>query len=298
MEETAETIWSHVSSLRKTLLRVFAIIVAGALICFLFYDSLLNFLTSPLNNREAMQIFTEQKIEFFQIKNRSLQQQHYSLPVDAIVKDVFSVQQTSPGEFLIAPGGILTYEKAISNGPSLVVLGPLEGMLIAIKVCLLVGCAVTSPLWMFAVLSFVLPGLRKHEKELVGPFFILSILFISCGLLFAFFITIPLANNYLIEFNKPLGMNLWSLSNYLSYTVFLLIANAIGFELAVIGIFLVRLKILSSRQLISMRRHAIVAAFILGALLTPPDVLTQFLLAIPLIALYEGLVVYARFRQG
>jgi len=114
---------------------------------------------------------------------------------------------------------------------------------------------------------------------------------------FAYLITIPIANDYLLLFNQDIGTNFWSLSSYLDYTVILMIGNAISFECAVIGIFLVQQNILSSDTLIRKRRYFIVGAFILGAILTPPDVLTQAMLAIPLMILYELIILYAKFKS-
>lgn len=181
-----------------------------------------------------------------------------------------------------------------SNTPQLVLLSPLEGILMAFKVSFWIALVITSPIWLFVILQFVLPGLKKREKNIAISFAIATIAFATTGLIFAFYITIPLANEYLLSFNQNIGLNLWSLEHYLNYTLFLLIANAFAFELGAIGIFGVKLRYISLEMLVSKRRHAIVGAFVLGALLTPPDVLTQLLLAFPLIALYEGLILYAR----
>jgi sec-independent protein translocase protein TatC len=126
---------------------------------------------------------------------------------------------------------------------------------------------------------------------------ITSLVFISLGCLFAYTITLPIANQYLQSFNATIGMNLWSLGNYLDYTLFLLMANGIAFEFGALGIFAVHLQYLSAETLIQNRRFAILGAFILAALLTPPDILTQFMLAIPLISLYEALILYAKMKR-
>ena len=88
------------------------------------------------------------------------------------------------------------------------------------------------------------------------------------------------------------------LTHYLDYTIFLLLANGLAFELCVLGLFAVHLGLVTAEGLLAKRRVAIVGAFILGALLTPPDVLTQIMLAIPLIVLYEGIILYARLKRS
>lgn len=179
---------------------------------------------------------------------------------------------------------------------SLVLLGPLEGVGIALKTSFWIGLLATSPLWLFFLIHFIRPALRTDEKRLLLPFIIVSFAFIAIGCCFAYFVTIPLANSYLKAFNQSLGENLWSLSAYLDYTFFLLLANGLAFELCAIGIFAVQLNLISAEMLIRWRRSAIVMAFIIGALLTPPDILTQILLAVPLICLYEGVILYARLN--
>jgi sec-independent protein translocase protein TatC len=187
--------------------------------------------------------------------------------------------------------------KPLPSGYELVLLSPLEGILIALKTSFWTGLFISSPVWLYVLSRFILPGLKKHEKSLILPFIAASAIFTLIGCLFAYFITIPIANQYLINFNQNIGTNLWSLGNYLDYSLFLLMANGIAFELGVIGIFAVHLQVLTAEKLTQNRRFAIVSAFIISAILTPPDILTQFLLAIPLIALYETLILYARFTK-
>lgn len=184
-----------------------------------------------------------------------------------------------------------------STNSSLVILGPLDGFLTTLKICLWVGAVGTSPFWLFVLFRFLSPGMRAGEKQLIIPFLAISALFILIGMSFAFWVTIPVANQYLMAFNQGIGINLWTLSQYLDYTLFLLLANGLAFELCAIGLFSVHLGIVSADSLISKRRYAIVGALILGALLTPPDVLTQLMLAIPLMGLYEIVILFARMRK-
>lgn len=175
----------------------------------------------------------------------------------------------------------------------LVLLGPLEGMMIALKTSVWVGIVATSPVWLYQIFRFISPALRDNERTIIILFFLASFLFIFLGSLFAFLVTIPIANTFLTSFNGGIGVNMWSLAQYLDYTLFLLLANGLAFELGVLGIFAVHLRVVSVERLKESRRIAILLAFILGALLTPPDVFSQVMLAIPLILLYEGLILYA-----
>lgn len=288
--------WDHVDELRKTLIRMLAIIVCGMIASFMCYGPLITFLTKPLIAASLEGPLHEERLEHIRIVNDSASTKSYTIPhgTSHILHQSGGIEQLSAETFKIPPGETLIYLKASPKTPQLVVLGPLEGMLIALKTSLWVGGVATSPLWLLVWLRFLLPGMHQGEKRLVIPFLLTSLAFISLGCLFAYTCTIPIANSYLFSFNQTIGTNLWSLGHYLDYTLFLLLANGLAFELCAIGIFAVHLGIVSAQWLASNRRYAIVGAFITGALLTPPDVLTQLMLAIPLIILYEGIILYAR----
>ena len=143
-------------------------------------------------------------------------------------------------------------------------------------------------------MKFFAPALDEVGQKALIPFVLISEIFLFMGAFFAYFITIPIANRYLFNFNETLGTNLWTLSHYLDYTLLLLVGNALAFELTVIGFFLVHFQLMDYLFLKDKRRYMIVLAFILGAFLTPPDVITQILLAVPLIGLYELMVLYAK----
>lgn len=180
---------------------------------------------------------------------------------------------------------------------NLVLLSPLEGFMAAMKISFWLGVFLTSPVWLFLLARFFLPAMHRHERRLLIPFLVSSVILITLGVIFSLTVTIPISNTYLAAFNQGIGTNLWSLSSYLDYTLFLVLANGIAFESAVVGIFAVHLGLVSATAFSSNRRMAILGAFIIGALLTPPDVLTQLMLAIPLIALYELLALYAKIKE-
>lgn len=285
-------LWGHIEALRRTLLSVLAIVCAAVILCLMFHDTLISWLTLPLQGQPVHQ----ERLEYIRVYNHDPHIKSVTLPENSVISWELSphANQLTPTTYELSPGSHLVYAAPILPHHNLVILNPLEGIWVAFKISLWVGAFISSPLWLLALLQFFIPGLHLHEKRLVFPFLITSLVFISLGCLFAFLVTIPIANQYLLEFNRTIGMNLWSLSHYLDYTLFLLMANGIAFELGVIGIFLIRLKGISPETLAAKRRVAILTAFILAAVLTPPDVLTQLMLAIPLIGLYEALILYAK----
>lgn len=294
--------WDHMEELRRTLIRMLLIIAFGTILSFVFYGPIISFLTSPISSSvfTNQPLLQEERLEHFRIFNTSPVPQIFEIP-RGTSQHIFSkssaVEQLASGTYHIPPGESLIYLKTVPASAQLVVLGPLEGMLIALKTSLWLGGLGTSPIWLFVLMQFLLPGMHKTEKGLILPFLVTSLAFIIMGCFFAFYLTIPIANSYLLTFNQTIGVNMWSLAHYLDYTLFLLLANGLAFELCAIGIFAVHLGIVSANALVDNRRAAIVGAFIVGALLTPPDVLTQLMLAIPLIIIYEGVILYARLKR-
>ena len=275
------SLWDHLSELRQTLLHCLIAIFAAVFLCLFFYQSLFAFIKEPLHHLSPSPPLQFQELKKVRVSNPTSTQIFYH----------------SQGHiYPVPPHNHIEVEKLTSYA-NLAVFGPIEGMLIALKVCFWAGVVLSSPVWLYLILRFIGPALKPHETRLVVPFLSLSACFLALGGLFAYFITIPLANSYLLNFNESLGVNFWSLENYMSYTFFLMLANAFACELGVILFFLVHLGILTAETMVAKRRHMVVLAFILGALLTPPDVLTQVMLAVPLICLYEATLLYAKWMS-
>ncbi len=294
--------WGHVEDLRYYFLKALSIIVVGVILSFACYQPIIAFLTAPLESIDAEAVpkgLHRDRLETVRIVNSSDTPMLFSLPEEALKPNppLPSVEEITDNTYRIAPKGQLLFSKPVFESLPLVVLSPLEGVLTALKVSFWIGFVGTSPFWLFVFLQFIIPALKGEEKALVYPFLLTSSAFILGGICFAFFVTVPIANQYLVVFNQTIGTNLWSLERYLDYTLFLLLANGFAFELGAVGIFSVHLGLVSARALVAGRRFAIVGAFILGALLTPPDVLTQLMLAIPLMLLYEGLILFAKCTE-
>ncbi len=173
----------------------------------------------------------------------------------------------------------------------LALLSPFEGFLTACKVAFIASLILTSPILLYSTLSFILPALHKKEKRHIIPLIFLSYLMITCGVLFAYHITLPFSLRFLQNFT--IGINIWSLSKTVTFLLSLFFAHAFAFELVVIALFLTHINILKKHHLTRSRRMVYVISFIAAAILTPPDVVSQLLLAIPLIMLFELIVVYA-----
>lgn len=295
--EIFQGFWDHVTDLRKTVVKCLLIIFAGMAVSLFFYQDLFSLLTSPLKHPPSL--IQHQEIKRQRLYNSGSTSTMITLPQNAIEDSVIlssSSHRVASRYYEVPQGGFIDFDSTVPLN-ELVIFGPIEGMSITLKICLWMGLVASSPFWLYCLMQFISPALRREEKRAVTPFFGLSLLFLTAGFLFAYYLTIPLANHYLLAFNNGIGQNLWGLSAYLDYTLALILANGLAFELCVVLLFLVHFSVLSPEGMAAKRRHVIVGAFIVGALLTPPDVLTQFMMAIPLLLLYEVAIAYGRFRK-
>ncbi len=292
MSLSDQTFWQHADELRKTILKSLCVLAIGVIVSLFFYREIFAFLQAPLSTP-----LSQKKILREQIINESQKIELYTLPNDAIVINQSLNVKIVGNKVSIPPQGNLTIDIA-ESASKLLIFSPIDGILITFKVCFFIGLAATSPIILYFLLNFVAPALEQRFYRLLTPFIALSVLFMSLGAGFAFFVTIPIANQYLTLFNQEIGTNFWSLSNYLDYTVLLLIGNAISFEMCVIALFLVQMQVLSYHQLQKSRRYFILFAFIISAILTPPDIFTQVMLATPLIIIYELIILYAYARSA
>jgi sec-independent protein translocase protein TatC len=292
MSDDSATLWDHLEDLRSTLIKMGWVVLIFTLAAFALNEPLLQYLKKPLHTDSLI----VQEIKTHRVINTQSESQIFQVPPYGIYKSSKNaVRLANTASYELSPGGKLEWEESSALG-ELLLLSPMEGFTTSLKVSLWLGIALSSPFWLYFIFQFIAPALHKNERALIIPFAFLSLFFVSLGLTFAYKITIPLANSYLLAFNKELGVNFWSLSAYIDYTLLLLLANAVAFELFAVILLLVHYGILKAGVMQEKRKHVIVAAFILGALLTPPDVLSQLLMAIPLVILYEIAILYARSR--
>jgi sec-independent protein translocase protein TatC len=163
---------------------------------------------------------------------------------------------------------------------------------IPFKVTFLAAVVISLPILLYQTWAFVAPGLYAHEKRLVAPLVIASTLLFVCGMAFAYFLVFPTVFRVMQAFT-PAGVE-WmpDIGTYLSFVTNMFLAFGVTFEVPIVVILLVRMGVVSVQKLREIRPYVIVCAFIVAAIVTPPDVTSQVLLALPLCLLYEvGLVV-------
>ena len=176
----------------------------------------------------------------------------------------------------------------------MIYLSPTEGFMIYIKVALFAGLFVSLPYVAYEFWKFVVPGLLEKEKKLVMPIVVFTVICFLIGAAFAYFVIIPFAVDFLLSYQSDYLVANWTIGKYLGFVVTLLLTFGVVFELPVLSFFLTSIGILTPEFLRSKRRYGIVIIFIVAAIFTPPDVFTQFMMAIPLIFLYEISIVISR----
>ncbi|CAD6556101.1 twin-arginine translocase subunit TatC [Paraburkholderia sabiae] len=166
---------------------------------------------------------------------------------------------------------------------------------VPMKVTMLVAFVIALPIVLYQIWAFVAPGLYQHEKKLVGPLVGSSYTLFLCGMAFAYFVVFPTIFRVMAHYNAPLGAEMTTdIDNYLSFVLTMFIAFGVTFEVPIVVVLLVRMNILTIKKLKEIRPYVIVGAFVISAVVTPPDVFSQLILAIPLIVLYEAGIIAAR----
>jgi len=156
------------------------------------------------------------------------------------------------------------------------------------KVAFMTAVLLSLPWILYQAWAFVAPGLYEHEKRFAMPLIVSSVFFLVVGISFAYWFVLPTAYKFFITFSAQTGAEtLQDLQKYWDFTLAIFFGFGLTFEVPVVQMLLVKMGMVTQQQLRSARRYVIVGAFVVAAVLTPPDVLSQFMLAIPLLLLYE-----------
>ena len=167
-----------------------------------------------------------------------------------------------------------------------------------IKLTFMVSLILSAPVILYQVWAFVAPALYKHERRLIIPLLVSSSLLFYIGMAFAYFVVFPLAFGFLTH-TAPEGVLVSTdIASYLNFVMGLFMAFGVAFEVPVAIVLLCWMGITTPHSLRQKRPYVLVGAFVVGMLLTPPDVFSQTLLAIPMYCLFEVGVFFARFYTG
>lgn len=185
----------------------------------------------------------------------------------------------------------------LPEGTSMIATDVASPFFTPIKLTLMVSVFIAVPMILYQVWAFVAPGLYKHEKRLVIPLLVSSSLLFYCGVGFAYFIVFPLVFSFFTSISPVDVQIATDISSYLDFILSLFMAFGIAFEIPVAIILLVWTGAVDPEELSKKRPYIIVGAFIIGMLLTPPDIISQTLLAIPMCILFEIGLFFSRFYK-
>jgi len=184
--------------------------------------------------------------------------------------------------------------KMMPEGKGLIFTSLLAPFFTYLKTALIAGVMLVAPYLFYQLWLFIAPGLYQHEKKYIIPFvFFSSILFVG-GALFGYFIVFPLVFNFFLGFENEFIQAMPSVNEYFTFVVRLLCGFGIAFELPVVLFFLAKIGIVTPELLRKKWKYALLLMFVVGAIITPPDVISQVIMAVPLILLYEVGIICAK----
>ncbi len=196
--------------------------------------------------------------------------------------------------FAIWPGAAAIYDfmaqpmlQALPAGSKMIATGVITPFMVPMKVTMAVALIVSLPWVLYQGWAFVAPGLYTHEKRLVAPLIISSTALFVIGVAFCYFLVFGTVFKFISEFAPKSITVAPDIENYLDFVLMMCLAFGLTFEVPVVVIVLVRLGIVSVEKLKAIRPYVIVGAFVVAAVVTPPDIMSQLFLAVPLCLLYE-----------
>lgn len=177
--------------------------------------------------------------------------------------------------------------QSLPEGTPLIFLNAPDVFFTYLKIALVLSLFATSPITFYQLWVFIAPGLYKNERKVFVGYFLTSLLLMISGAGFAFYIVFPLIFDFFLGFSTELIQAMPAIKEYLTLVLKLLFAFGVCFQIPIIIMILVRMDLVTVSSLKSHRRYVVVWAFIFAAVLTPPDIISQTLLALPMLLLYE-----------
>jgi len=185
----------------------------------------------------------------------------------------------------------------LEQGRKLQALQPAEIFFTYLKTAILASFVVSLPMTLYQAWAFVAPGLYSNERRLALPFVISTTVLFLLGDAFGHQVAFPVMFRYFVSLESDLITNQWTASEVFGFMARMYLAFGISFQLPVIMVFLTTAGVVTPEQLANSRKYAIVVMFVIGAILTPPDVVSQIMLSVPLVVLYESGILASRILR-
>ena len=189
--------------------------------------------------------------------------------------------------------------QALPEGSHMIATGVITPFLIPVKITLVLAFVISLPWVLYQAWAFVAPGLYEHEKKLVAPLVIASSGLFMSGMAFCYFFVFKVVFSFVNKFSPKSISVAPDIESYLDFVLTMFLAFGVTFEVPIVVIVLVRMGFVTVEKLKAMRPYIIVGAFIIAAIVTPPDVTSQLLLAVPMCILFElGLLIAPWFKKA
>ncbi len=189
---------------------------------------------------------------------------------------------------------LLPFIKVMPAGSSFIFTSITEAFITYFKVSLVAALFLAAPVILYEVWMFMAPGLYEKEKRYIAPFIIFGSFFFVGGALFCYYVTMPVVYHFFVSYAGTMIIPMPSLKEYMSLTLKMLIIFGLIFQMPLIAYYLAKAGIINYRGLAKKRRYAILGIAVLSAIITPPEVSSQLLMALPMYGLFELSVVIAR----
>jgi len=311
-----DNIKPHLAELRKRLTISVASILLMFIVAFTFHNYILTWVTAPLNDAltQVGQIIDSKNETSWKIKTKDDNQTN---TLEGSIINSAKTLQTSLVNASNSVKGELASLLAQSANSAKELKQLLEkkfdkehtdtfegkittnqvggAFFVALKVSIFAALLMALPVILWQLWLFIAPGLYDNEKRLVVPFVFGGTIMFLVGVMFAYYVVTPFGFQFLITFGSFLYTPFINIEDYVGFFTKILMGFGIAFELPVIASFLGILGLVTDRSLISFFKYAVVIIFVLAALLTPPDILTQLLMAAPLILLYSASILLLKF---
>ncbi len=289
-----KSFWGHLQDLRVALVRSAIAIGISLVVCLLLDQQLVGLLEYPLRR---MDMFAKPQATV------TLELGAARLGPYAVTREEFPALPDGPAPHATFRVGVskIGGEQVLTLKPDpdapaggaievrLHNLSPAEAFFVAFHVALYGAIAVSSPFWIYFMGSFILPALNMRERRAVLSWLGWGVFLFILGVASTYFLLLPVALKASVKYSNLLGFSAsdWRADEYISFVCKFLLGMGVGFQFPLVVLFLVRLGILTHKQLAHYRRHVVVLSLILGAVLTTPEPITQIAMAVPLYLLYE-----------
>jgi len=285
----------HLEELRTRIIRSIAAVVVCFVVCLLFKQTIMNVLSQPL-----LEVLRE-------IERKAVETANPLAEAEAKLEalgEVVSGQPPSPTRNALE--GILATERLVLDklkgllGPrgEIIVMRPQELFVTYLKVCAICALFLASPYVIYQAWAFIGTGLYSHERRYIHVFGPVTGGCFIVGSSFAYFAAVRFGVRFLLTFGSmPYISNKIAIGQWVFFLMVICLVMGLVFELPLVMLFLNKIGVVSTEQFASKRRYAILSIFVLAALLTPPDPVTQLLMALPMLGLYEAGILLTRIQR-